>query len=174
MSRHFFFGCVVALIAIVGNPRARAGTDAPSAAATPTTLNGAIYAQAGQIELDRRRDGTWLVKLSGNANVTSGDMQASCDNVLLSFSTKSKAVLHLAGKVSVRTDAIWATARSARIDFASAVLELNSGDDHPAAIQTLDGDNESRIEAASIRFNALKNSIEASQTKSINIPPKPD
>jgi hypothetical protein len=176
MSRHFFFVCIAALIAILEwcSPRVKAGTDAPSAAATPTTLIGAIRARADQIELDRRRDGTWFVKLSGNATVNSGDMQASCENVLLSFSTKSKTVLHLAGKVSVRTDSICATARSAKIDFASALLELKSGDGHPAAIRTVDGDNDTRIEAASIRFNALKNSIEASQSTPIKVPPKPD
>jgi hypothetical protein len=175
MTRDFFCGCIIASLTLVGwsGLQARAETDA-SPAATPTTAIGAIDVKADEIELDMRRAGTWILKLSGAANVDAGDLQASGDNVKLSFSAKSKAMLYLVGKIHVRTDAICATARRAKVNFASATLELQSGDGQQVAVRTLDGEKESRFEAASIRFNALKNSIEASNATTIQISPKPD
>jgi hypothetical protein len=139
-----------------------------------SVATGMIHAQAEEIDFDVRSDGTGLLKLGGNATVNTGDIQASGDKVKVALSAKSKAVLRLMGKVRFRSGIIQATARSAKIDFGSATVELVSGDGQPATMRTLDGENESRIEATSIRFNARENSIEASKETPIELPRKPD
>lgn len=174
MSRDFFFSCIA--IAVIGwtSSRASAEPDSLPAGTKPMGAIGTIHIHAEEIDVDSRLDGTWFLNLRGNANVNTGDMQASGGNVKLSFSAKSRAVLRLSGNVHVRTDAICATARSATIDFASGTWELNSEDGEAATVRTLDAKYESRLEAASIRFNALKSSIEATRPTPIQVPPEPD
>jgi lipopolysaccharide export system protein LptA len=172
MSRHLV-GCFLASISLVCwmDSRASAEIVAASNADTLSLTIGALDAQAEDIQLDVRRDGTRLLKLSGKVSLNIGNIRATGDKAEISFSAKSNTLLYLVGEVHVHTDAIRASADRAKIDVTSAIMELNSGDGQPVTLHAKVAESESRIEASAIRINGQKDSIEASGTATIKQEP---
>ena len=169
MARHPLFSCLLATIALtcLFDSRAAAVIDMPPAADTSNHAVEAIRANAEEIEVDVQGDGTCSLKLSGKVSITTGNFQASGENVKVALTAKSKVVLDLKGKVRIHIDTIRGSADRAEIDLASGTVELNGDGNRPATLHGKVGGSDTGVEATLIRFNSQKNSIESSEAATI-------